>query len=168
MEENIVTSEVGQKVLTKDSACPKLPVKYRIAGFCTCYILGFILSFFSSFLFLFGSITQPYKFAIIYTLGNIISLLSSFFLFGPCSQLKRMFKKTRIVATIICLFCIVFTFIYALFIYSNESGIHKVVLWILIAAQYVSMFWYILSYIPFARTLCKTCCKCLIKNNGKS
>ena len=140
MEENIVTSEVGQKVLTKDSACPKLPVKYRIAGFCTCFILGFILSFFSSFLFL----------------------------FGPCSQLKRMFKKTRIVATIICLFCIVFTFIYALFIYSNESGIHKVVLWILIAAQYVSMFWYILSYIPFARTLCKKCCKCLIKNNGKS
>ena len=43
MEENIVTSEVGQKVLTKDSACPKLPVKYRIAGFCTCFILGFIL-----------------------------------------------------------------------------------------------------------------------------
>ncbi len=166
MEEKLVTTEVGQKLLTKDSACPSLPVKYRIWGFCICFILGLILSFFSTFMFIFGAIKQPYKFAVLYTLGNIVSLLSSFFLFGPCSQFKRMFKKTRVVATIICLFCIIFTLIYAIWIYKDEGFGYKLIMWILIIAQYLSMFWYILSYIPFARTICKKCCKCIIEKQG--
>ena len=72
MKEKIVTSEVGQKVFTKDSACPKLSVKYRIRSFCICFILWLILSLFTSFKFLFWSITKHYKFAIIYKLGNIL------------------------------------------------------------------------------------------------
>ena len=162
MEENIVTSEVGQKLLTKDSACPSLPVKYRITGFLVCFGLGLILSIFSFVMLFIGAMSKPYKFAIVYTLGNILSLASTFFFFCSCKQLKLMCKKTRIVATIICIFCIVFTFIFALVIYNKDKGSHKIIMWILIIAQYISMFWYILSYIPFARTICKKCCKCLV------
>lgn len=34
-------------------------------------------------------------FAITYTIGNIISLSSTLFLYGPCAQLKKMFAYTR-------------------------------------------------------------------------
>ena len=88
-------------------------------------------------------------------------LASTFFLIGPMRQLKLMCKKTRIVASIICLFCIVFTLVYALTFYDGDYVGHVIIMWILIILQYVSMFWYILSYIPFARTICAKCCKCL-------
>ena len=162
-EDNTVIPEVGQKLIAEDTACPSLPVKDRIMGFAICYILGFIISILSTFLLLFGAIKKPYKFAIIYTLGNVLSLSSSFFLNGPQKQLKKMFDKTRLVASIVCLFCIVFTFFYAIVIYKDGSGGHKLIMWILVIAQYISMFWYVLSYIPFARTLVKKCCKCIIK-----
>ena len=100
-------------------------------------------------------------FAIVYTIGNILSLLSSFFLFGPCKQLKYMFKKTRIIATILVLFFMIFTLIFSLVIYDKNKGGHKIVIWILIICQYCATFWYIISYIPFARTIFKKCFKCL-------
>ena len=35
------------------------------------------------------------KFALIFTLGNICSVASTFFMIGPCKQLKLICKKTR-------------------------------------------------------------------------
>ena len=72
-----------------------------------------------------------------------------------------MFKKTRIIATIMCLFCIIFTLVFALTFYDREKAGHNIIMWILIILQYIAMFWYVLSYIPFARTICLKCCKCL-------
>ena len=161
MSENLLGSETVQKVLTKDSACPSLPVKYRIIGFISCLVIGFAISLLSSFLLMFSIAFQPYKFAILFTFGNLNSLASSFFLIGPCRQIKSMFDKKRIIATILCLFSIVFTLIYSLVIYDKEKGFHKIILWILIGLQYVAIFWYLLSYIPFGRTLCKKCIGCM-------
>ncbi|XP_075410392.1 vesicle transport protein SFT2A isoform X1 [Tenrec ecaudatus] len=42
-------------------------------------------------------------FAVFYTLGNLASLASTCFLMGPMKQLKKMFEKTRLVATILML-----------------------------------------------------------------
>ena len=161
MEEKLVTSEAGLKILTKDTACPSLPVKYRIWGFLTCFLLGLALSILTIFLFFLGDKSKAGRFAILYTAGNIFMLASTFFLIGPMRQLKLMCKKTRIVASIVCLFCIVFTLVYALTFYDGEKTGHIIIMWILIILQYVSMSWYILSYIPFARTICAKCCKCL-------
>ena len=155
----LLESETVQKVLTKDSACPSMPVKHRIAGFIVCFILGFALSILSTVLFIIGSL-EAYKFAIFFSLGNICSLLSSLFLIGPCRQLKRMFEKTRIAATILVLFFIAFTLIYALVIYKDEL-FHKIILLIIIALQFGANIWYLLSYIPFGRTACKKCAACL-------
>ena len=161
MEEKLVTSEAAQNYLTKDTACPTLPVKYRIWGFVISFLLGLILSLLTIFLFFFGNKSKASRFAILYTVGNIAMLASSFFLFGPMRQLKLMCKKTRIVASIIFLFCIVFTLVFALTLYDRDNGGHILIMWILIVLQYISTFWYILSYIPFARTICTKCCKCL-------
>ncbi|XP_045150569.1 vesicle transport protein SFT2A isoform X2 [Echinops telfairi] len=48
-------------------------------------------------------------FAVFYTLGNLASLASTCFLMGPMKQLKKMFEKTRLVATILMLLCFVIT-----------------------------------------------------------
>ena len=166
MAEKLIGSEGAQKFLTKDTACPSLPVKYRIWGFCISFILGIFISLLSLLLFVFGSLTNVSKFVIVYTLGNICALASSFFLFGPLRQLKLMFKTTRIIATIVCLICIIFTLVFCLVLYNPDKGGHKIVIWILFILQYVSMFWYILSYIPFARTIFKSCCKCICDCDG--
>ena len=158
MSSSLLGSEAVQKVITKDSACPSMPVKYRIIGFIVCFIVGFALSILSGILFIFGMFA-PYKFAILFTLGNICSILSSLFIVGPCGQIKNMFAKTRIIATILVLFFIVFTLVYALVIYKDKVG-HKILLWIIIALQFAANIWYLLSYIPFGRTACKKCVAC--------
>ena len=161
MSSTLLGSETVQKAITKDSACPSMPVKYRITGFIICFIVGLALSILSGFLLIFGSI-EAYKFAIIFTLGNICSLLSSLFIIGPCKQIKRMFEKTRIIATILVLFFIVFTLIYALVIYKDQA-FHKIILWIIIILQFAANIWYLLSYIPFGRAACKKCVACCCK-----
>ena len=160
----LLESETVQKVLTKESACPSMPVKHRIAGFIICLILGFALSVVSAVLFIFGGLAA-YKFAILFSLGNICSLLSSLFLVGPCRQLKRMFEKKRIAATILVLFFIAFTIVYALVIYKDEV-FHKIILWIIIGLQFASNIWYLLSYIPFGRAACKKGIACCCNMDG--
>ena len=164
MSSSLLGSEAIQKIITKDSACPSMPVKYRITGFVVCFIVGLALSILSAILFIFGGLAA-YKFAILFTLGNICSLLSSLFLVGPCRQLKRMFEKTRIIATILVLFFIVFTLIYALVIYKDEV-FHKIILWIIIGLQFASNIWYLLSYIPFGRAACKKGIACCCNMDG--
>ena len=161
MSESLLGSETMQKVLTKDSACPSLPVKYRIIGFISCLVIGFAISILSSFLLMFSAVFKPYKFAILFTFGNLNSLASSFFLVGPCRQLKSMFDKKRIIATILALASMIFTIIYSLVIYNPEKGIHKIIIWILVGLQYVASIWYVLSYIPCAQKIVVKCCSCL-------
>ncbi len=38
---------------------------------------------------------NPTPFAVMYTLGNVISICSTCFLYGPWSQAKKMFASTR-------------------------------------------------------------------------
>jgi hypothetical protein len=45
----------------------------------------------------------PQNFALLYSIGNIVALLSTCFLFGPCNQIKKMFDAVRIWATLIYL-----------------------------------------------------------------
>ena len=43
------------------------------------------------------------QFAVLYTIGNIIALFSTAFLFGPMRQVKNMFHSKRALATVIYL-----------------------------------------------------------------
>jgi hypothetical protein len=77
------------------SVCPKMTYQQRIGGCVFFMMLGFLLSM--------GSLTRifqliagnPVPFATMYTTGNIISLCSTCFLYGPWTQAKKMMAPTR-------------------------------------------------------------------------
>nr|AAP05981.1 similar to GenBank Accession Number BC017549 pRGR1 in Homo sapiens [Schistosoma japonicum]CAX74057.1 Vesicle transport protein SFT2B [Schistosoma japonicum] len=94
-------------------------------------------------------------FALFYTLGNICSIGSTIFLMGPMNQLKRMFQETRIIAAVIMLVCLVLTIVFALL------GFRLLCL-IFCILQSLSLTWYSLSYIPYARDAVKRLCSSCI------
>ena len=51
------------------------------------------------------------KFALLYSIGNILSLGSTGFLTGFARQAKNMFKATRLVATVMYLGCLIMTIV---------------------------------------------------------
>ncbi|KAI6182718.1 Vesicle transport protein [Aphelenchoides bicaudatus] len=85
------------------------------------------------------------EFAVMTSLGAIISLVGTFFLSSPIGQLKKMFEPTRIVCTLIYLLSITLALISGLVLKNPVLAI------ICIVVEYAAMIWYSLSYIPFAR-----------------
>ena len=83
------------------------------------------------------------------TVGNIIALCGSCFLSGPHAQMKKMWADTRRNATIAYLGSLFFTLFIA-FVpgIPGPKGLYLLVLMII---QYLSITWYCLSYIPYAR-----------------
>ncbi|XP_018011455.1 vesicle transport protein SFT2B-like, partial [Hyalella azteca] len=121
----------------------------RIKGFLICFILGFVLSMLgSALIFLPFGLTI---FAILYTLGNCLALVSTCFLMGPLKQLERMFAPTRLVATIIMILALIMTLI-SVFVLGN-----KMLALVMVFVQFLAMTWYSLSYIPYARDAAKKC-----------
>ena len=159
MESSLLGSEAAAKVITKDSMCPTLTVKQRIYGFVTCFCLGILFSLLSMG-GIFAAFLSPTKFAILYSLGNITSMGSTLFLFGPASQCKRMFKRGRIIATSLYLLALISTLVFCLFIFDskNRPPWQRLVVLLLILLQFCTLFWYTLSYIPFGRALFKKIC----------
>ncbi|KAI8801536.1 vesicle transport protein, partial [Cladochytrium replicatum] len=88
-------------------------------------------------------------FAVLYTFGNIISLVATGFLVGFLTQLKKMFDPTRLVATIIFLAAMVVTFLVAILLGN------AILVLVCVLVQYCALFWYSASYIPFARDAMK-------------
>ncbi|TPX55156.1 hypothetical protein PhCBS80983_g05548 [Powellomyces hirtus] len=127
----------------------ELTKKQRFYGFGICFVLGFVISLLSTLLLTVGSIAG---FAVFYTCGNIISLLSTGFLIGFKSQFKKMLDASRLTASIVFLVSMVATLVVAFTL--------KSVLLTLICCfiQFLALFWYSLSYIPFARDLFKNMC----------
>ncbi|XP_035809412.1 vesicle transport protein SFT2A isoform X2 [Amphiprion ocellaris] len=107
----------------------------RVKWFVICFASGILCSILgTALLFLPNGIKL---FAVFYTLGNIAALASTCFLMGPLKQLKRMFEKTRLIATIVMLLCLVLT--------------------LCAAFWFLAMTWYSISYIPFARDAVMKC-----------
>lgn len=122
----------------------------RVKGFAICFVLGFSLSFLGSALLFLpgGGLTL---FAIFYTVGNVLAISSTCFLMGPVNQVKRMFAKTRIIATIVMIVALIMTLVAAF-------AVHKAALALLmVIIQFLAMTWYSLSYIPYARDAAKKC-----------
>ena len=169
MEGNLLGSETAGKILTKDSACPSLTYKQRLYGFLTCFILGIVFSLLS-FGGLIAAFMSPAKFGLMYSLGNLSSIGSTCFFFGPQSQMKRMFKNSRIIATILFLSALIGTLVFVWF-FDKSVWWHRLCLLHLIFLQFCTLFWYTLSYIPFGRTLfkkiCFACC-CSDDDEGSS
>lgn len=127
----------------------------RIRGFVICFVFGVVCSVMGS-AFLAFPIKGKKLFAVFYTFGNILSLASTCFLMGPCNQLKKMFAETRIFATIIVFVCMALTLMSAF--WWDKTGLAL----LFCIFQFISLTWYSLSYIPFARDAVKRCCSSCI------
>jgi hypothetical protein len=114
----------------------------RLYCFAGCLILSIIASILGApFLFY----AKYSEFAVMVSLGSIISIVGTFFLSGPMKQLKNMFDPTRLIATIIYLIMIVLTLVAGIVLRNPILAI------ICIVGQYAAMIWYSISFIPFAR-----------------
>lgn len=80
----------------------------RLYGFAFTFVVGWLINLMSLFAVP-QIVLHPQKFALLYTFGNVISLCSTAFLWGPCEQIKDMFKPVRAGATIVYLATMVIT-----------------------------------------------------------
>ncbi|KAI1307709.1 Vesicle transport protein SFT2A [Halotydeus destructor] len=119
----------------------------RIQGFVICFVLGFLLSIIGSMLLVLPK--GLLLFALFYTLGNVLSMASTMFLMGPWKQLKKMFNETRLFATIGVFFFMAMTLVAAVVWRKRMLSI------VFLICQFLSMTWYSLSYIPYARDAVK-------------
>ena len=145
----------------EDGCMPNLTYQQRLWGFGACFIAGGILTFIGTLAWIPGSkhsaMKDPSAFAIPYSLGNIVAMLSTGFLWGFKSQCKNMWKPVRRIATGIYLLFLVLTLIVC---FTLKSGL---LIAVLVIGQMIALFWYCASYIPFARTMIKNCAKGMCK-----
>lgn len=135
--------------------CPSLTWQQRITGCITCILIGFLLSLGSTFRLVQLLKGNPEPFAIMYTLGNIIGMCSTCFLYGPWSQVKQMFAPTRVVATGAYFLFMGITLLFAF--YPGEIFLRGLWLSLSILCQFLALTWYTLSYIPYAREIVMNC-----------
>mmetsp|Transcript_30598 Transcript_30598/g.67034 ORF Transcript_30598/g.67034 Transcript_30598/m.67034 type:complete len:200 (+) Transcript_30598:215-814(+) len=150
--------ESSSREIVINNTCPNLTFKQRLYGFIICFSVGIVVSISSMFSFSFAQLLagQPAPFAIRYTLGNVISLVSTGFIVGPARQLRQMTAPTRWISATIYLGAIAATLVSALVLHQP---------WLVLACigvQGLSMIWYMLSYIPFARRAVSGCLKSAI------
>eukprot|EP01127_Copromyxa_protea_P008327 TRINITY_DN1913_c0_g1_i2.p1 TRINITY_DN1913_c0_g1~~TRINITY_DN1913_c0_g1_i2.p1 ORF type:complete len:105 (-),score=12.15 TRINITY_DN1913_c0_g1_i2:32-346(-) len=89
-------------------------------------------------------------FAVLYSVGNILTLLSTGFLIGPVTQMKQMVDPNRLVATIVFVVSLALTLVAAIWWKKAFLCILFVVI------QSLAFIWYSISYIPFARDFIKS------------
>ena len=161
LSSSMMGSSVGLSALAADenvSVFPALSWQQRLFGFGSCWFLGCVLnlcSFSSMFQLLTG---RPEKFAIMYTIGNFLTLFSTFFIVGPQRQLQKMRQDHRKLTSMVYLASMVLTLLLCCL---QPFPLRGFVLLVCISVQYCSLWWYTLSYIPFgrrtARSICDTC-----------
>jgi len=145
------SSELGEEI---EEMC-SLTMQQRMIGFAVCASFGFLISFGSFFRFAKAMAGQPAPFAVNYSLGNIIALCSTGFLVGPCRQLQNITTGHRLLCSVGYLSSIALT----LFASFNKGLGHgqAVLILALCVVQFICWAFYVMSYIPFGRTLLKQC-----------
>jgi len=114
-----------------------------------CFVFGIVMMGFSiMFLWTFN----VRKFALAFTIGNLLLIGSTLFLMGPMKQLKSMFEKGRVYATSSFFGSMVLTLFVTMKLQSFILAIPC------IAVELMSMLWYAASYIPFGQAILKSIC----------
>ncbi|PWY98525.1 SFT2-domain-containing protein [Testicularia cyperi] len=118
----------------------ELTRQQRIMGFVGCLIAGFVLSLLGTLLLITGSLAT---FAVLYSIGVVISLTGTGFLLGFMKQFKQMFAKVRIAFTAVMIVAFIMVWISAFAIDSTVLAI------VFVIVLYVAFLLYSLSYIPW-------------------
>ena len=137
-------------------------------GFGICFSLGYLITF-TSFSFFIDLIEgNPIPFVMIYTIGNILSLLSSMFLCGPKRQFKNMFDEKRRITSIVYLSCLTTTIIIIFVPFGPYGSVKLIILVVLLLIQFCASIWYTLSYIPYGRRAFTRFAKGLVGMEGEA
>lgn len=81
---------------------------------------------------------------------------STTFLVGPVRQLKYMFDRTRVIATIIYLGCLGAT------LWAGLTKQNMALIIFFLVLQFLALVWYTASYVPYARQAIQSClCRCV-------
>lgn len=113
--------------------------KQRFIGFGCCVGFGLVLTLLGILMLWMMRITQ---FAVLYSFGSIVSVMSTMFLMGPVKQFQRMMEERRIIATIVYFAAIGGTLAVAFTIGSAPLCM------IMIVIQFAALVWYVLTWIP--------------------
>lgn len=126
----------------------------RLYGFVGCFAVGLVLSILSTITLLTFNLVG---FAILYTIGIVVSLVGTGFLVGFLRQLKLMFKPVRLFATIIFLVSVVLCIVFAVVIGNFVLTL------IFVIIEFLAYAWYCASYIPYGRAMIKKVCGGLVE-----
>jgi hypothetical protein len=151
-------------------------ISQRMMGFGICFGSGYLITFMSFSFFVQLVEGDPVPFVVVYTVGHILSLMSSMFLCGPKRQFKyvpkiifvvvgcpklvsihfslllhhrNMFDEKRRYTSIVFLSCLFATLVVVFIPF--DGTIKLVLLLLLLVTQFSASLWYTLSYIPYGR-----------------
>ncbi|CAG9334955.1 unnamed protein product [Blepharisma stoltei] len=143
----------------EDEGCiPALSFKERMIGFLTCFGLSIFIDVISIGS-MFGILTgNPTRFALSYTMSNILALIGSGFLLGFKKQMKSAFDEKRRWTSAIFFVSMIMTLVSVLYF---QIGLMILVFIIIQVCAYI---WYMASYFPWGREILL---KCLKKCCGK-
>lgn len=134
--------------------CPDLSPRKRLYGFGICAVVG-VGCYFLAFVALSSvAATGTKPFAFLLTIGNVVTLLGTFFIAGPKAQFRMMMKRHRIQASAVFVLAMALTFVAA---FSHHFMFQTITIVVLSVVQMAALLWYCLSYIPFARRLMSRC-----------
>ncbi|KAB7499060.1 UNVERIFIED_CONTAM: hypothetical protein RMT77_018702 [Armadillidium vulgare] len=157
---NSATSGIGWFSAAQSDPCfPSLGRKQRILGFLACVLLG-LICFSLAAMYAPLLIIKARKFALLFTLGSLFSIMSFSFLWGPVNHLKHMFSSSRIAFTSVYL-CSLFATLY--FALSLQSTILTTIAALI---QVGALVCFIVSNIPGGQTGLKffsSICSSLVK-----
>jgi len=139
---------------SQSNPCPCLEMTYsqRFIAFLICFSVGTVLSIIST-MNVPSIVLKPSRFAIPFTLGNIISLLSMSFLIGFKKQCSSLFHKDRALASSVFIASMVGTIVASVILHS------ALLCFAFIIIQYSAYIWYCASYIPYGRSFLLGCGK---------
>ncbi|KAL0078798.1 Got1/Sft2-like family-domain-containing protein [Phycomyces blakesleeanus] len=116
----------------------------RLYAFGACFVAGMLISILSTLMLLTLNVTG---FAILYTIGNVISLFSLTFIIGIPKQIKTMFAPVRFWATTTYIALLVLTLVLSITLKVFALSI------VLVIIQFCALVWYSASYIPYGREM---------------
>eukprot|EP01126_Amoeba_proteus_P025103 TRINITY_DN2510_c0_g1_i1.p1 TRINITY_DN2510_c0_g1~~TRINITY_DN2510_c0_g1_i1.p1 ORF type:complete len:132 (-),score=4.34 TRINITY_DN2510_c0_g1_i1:257-652(-) len=94
-------------------------------------------------------------FAVLYSIGNVLALLSTAFLTGPRNQCKKMCHPSRLLVAVIFWAAFAVTLVLA-FTQDNPNFVL-----ITLIIQWIALLYYALTLFPCVHKFCqKTCTKC--------
>ncbi|XP_071530377.1 vesicle transport protein SFT2C [Panulirus ornatus] len=143
-----------------DPCLPSLGRKQRILGFLGCVVMGLICFSLAAMYFPI-LVFKARKFALLFTLGSVFSVLSFSFLWGPVNHLKHLFSSERLIFTSVYFISLFATLYFALSLQSTIlTSVGAIV-------QVMALLCFVLSNVPGGQTGIKffsSICSSMVKS----